>query len=210
MGVGAGRQSGGFWEEETWGVAQRLSSPTPCPGRCLPAPRPRRPRGPRALRAQDQAADPEAAAARAEDALPAARRPPAAVGPRPAPRPGAAARRLRQGRRRRQEGQDEEEAVREVTPPLGPPAWARRGHQSAGVPCVPLCARAGPSGRLQEPLSVRKNLYDTQGAAARDVRAGSRRVRRSWPPGPGRPRLAWQLAPAALLCSGFRGGGHSV
>lgn len=122
MGVGAGRQFGGFWEEETWGVAQSLSSPTPCPGRCLQARRPRRPRGPRALRAQDQAADPEAAAARAEDALPAARRPPAAVGPRPAPRPGAAARRLRQGRRRRrQEGQDEEEAVREVTPPLGPP-----------------------------------------------------------------------------------------
>lgn len=113
---------------------QRLSSLDPCPGRCPPAPRPRHPRRPRALGAQDQAADPETEAQSPEDALPAAWGPQAALRPQPAPRPGAAAGRLRPGRPR-QEGQDEEEDV-EMTQPCAPCFGQAR--TSADVPCVPL------------------------------------------------------------------------
>lgn len=102
-----------------WESTQRLSSLDPCPGRCLPAAPPGTPCRPCALRAQDQAADPEAEAPSPEDALPAERGPQAALGPQPAPRPGAAAGRLRPGHAR-QEGQDEEENVTEMTQPPAP------------------------------------------------------------------------------------------
>lgn len=92
-----------------------------CPGRCIPAPHPWRPCRPRALGAQDQAADSEAAAPGAEASLPTAWGPETALGPQPPPGTGAAAGRLRP-RRPRQEGQDEEEDVRQVSQPRAPPS----------------------------------------------------------------------------------------
>lgn len=106
---------GNTWEasgrRRHWESTQKLSSWHLCPSRCIPAPHPWHPRRPRALRAQDQAADPEAAAPSPEDALPAAWGPEAALCPQPAPSPGAAAGRLWPGCPF-QEGQDEEEDVR--------------------------------------------------------------------------------------------------
>lgn len=98
------------------------SPPGPWPRRCFPAPHPRAPCRPRALRAQDQAADPEAATPHAEDALPAARGPEAALSPQPPPRPGATEGCLRPRRPLQQEGQDEEADVRKAAGP-------RDGHQ---------------------------------------------------------------------------------
>lgn len=115
---------------------QRLSSLDPCLGRCLPAAHLRPPRRPRALRAQDQAADPEAEAPSPEDALPAARGPQAALCPQPAPRPGAAAGRLWPGRAL-QEGQDEEEDVKKMAQPRLLPAPSVN---TSTCSCVPLCA----------------------------------------------------------------------
>lgn len=161
-GQGAARRllGGGDWES-----TQRLSSLDPCLGRCLPAAHLRHPRRPRALRAQDQAADPEAEAPSPEDALPAAWGPQAALCPQQAPRPGAAAGRLWPGRAL-QEGQDEEEDVKKMAQPPAPPG-SKCEHQHMllrAAMCLALCRAFGKL--PAEPPPMRRSAVGHRSAAA--------------------------------------------
>jgi hypothetical protein len=92
--------------------------PNPCVDRHIPAPSFQCTRRPHALGTQDQGANPQAAPASSEAALPAARGPEAAFSTQPTPSPGAAPGRLWPGCSL-QEGQDEEKDVRSQTQPWG-------------------------------------------------------------------------------------------